>query len=248
LVVKLQQDIQGPSARNDSHLLPLLPDSTVFYAAFPNYGDVAHQTLKIFRDELQQSPVLRDWWRHGELATAAPKIEDSLEKLYQFHEYLGDEIVVSGTIEGRNPSLVFLAEIHKPGLRNFLQQTIDHFAGKSKPAVRVLDLQELAAAKDQGHTQELIVLVRPDFVVAASDFAALRSFSAHLDQHGPSRFLSTPFGQRVLQEYASGVTVLGAADLHRILAQIPPSMQQEQSAFHRSGFADMKYLVWDHKG
>jgi type II secretory pathway pseudopilin PulG len=247
LVVKLQQDIQGPSARNDSHLLPLLPDSTVFYAAFPNYGDVAHQSLKIFRDELQQSPVLRDWWRHGELATAAPKIEDSLEKFYQFHEYLGDEIVLSGTIEGRNPSLVFLAEIHKPGLRNFLQQTIDHFAGKSKPAVRVLDLQELAAAKDQGLTQELIVLVRPDFVVAASDFAALRSFSAHLDQHGPSRFLSTPFGQRVLQEYASGVTVLGAADLHRILAQIPPSIEQEQSAFHRNGFADMKYLVWDHK-
>lgn len=247
LVVKLQQNIQGPSARNDSRLLPLLPESTVFYAAFPNYGDVAQQTLKIFRDELQQSPVLRDWWQRGELATAAPKIEDCLEKLYQFHEYLSDEIVVSGTIEGRNPSLVFLAEIHKPGLKNFLQQTIDHFAGKSKPGVRVLDLQELAATKDQGHTQELLVLVRPDLVVAASDLAALRSFSAHLDQHGPSRFLSTPFGQRVLQEYASGVTVLGAADLHKILAQIPPSMQQEQSAFHRSGFADMKYLVWDHK-
>jgi type IV pilus assembly protein PilA len=247
LAVKLQQNIQSPSARNDSHLLPLLPESTIFYAAFPNYGDVAHQTLKIFRDELQQSPVLRDWWQHGKLATAAPKIEDSLEKLYQFQEYLGDEIVVSGTIEGRNPSLVCLAEIHKPGLKNFLQQTIDHFAGKSKPGVRVLDLQELAAAKDQGHTQELIVLVRPDFVVAASDLAALRSFSAHLDQHGPSRFLSTPFGQRVLQEYAGGVTVLGAADLQEILSQIPPSMQQEQSAFRRSGFADMKYLVWDHK-
>jgi hypothetical protein len=127
-----------------------LPESTVFYAAFPNYGDVAHQTLKIFRDELQQSPVLRDWWQHGELATAAPKIEDSLEKLYQFHEYLSDEIVVSGTIEGRNPSLVFVAEIHKPGLKNFLQETIDHFAGKSKLGVRVLDLQELAATKDQG--------------------------------------------------------------------------------------------------
>jgi len=247
LIVKLQQNIHGPSARNDSRLLPLLPESTVFYAAFPNYGDVAHQTLKIFRDELQQSSVLRDWWQHGELATAAPKIEDSLEKLYQIHEYLGDEIVVSGTIQDRNPSLVFLAEIRKPGLKNFLRQTIDHFAGKSKPGVRVLDLQELTAANDQGHTQELTVLVRPDFVIAASDLATLRSFSAHLDQHGPSKFVSTPFGQRLLQEYAGGLTVVGAADLHKMLAQLPPDMQQEQSAFRRSGFADMKYLVWDHK-
>jgi hypothetical protein len=247
LVVKLQQNVHGPSARNDSRLLPLLPESTVFYSAFPNYGDVAQQTLKIFRDELQQSSVLRDWWQHGELATAAPKIEDSLEKLYQFQEYLGDEIVVSGTVEGRNPSLVFLAEIHKPGLKNFLQETVEHFAGKSNPGVRVLDPQELATTKDQAHTQELLVLVRPDFVVAASDLAALRSFSARLDQPGPSKFVSTPFGQRVLQEYAGGVTVLGAADLHSMLTQLPPGMQQEQSVFRRSGFADMKYLVWDHK-
>jgi type IV pilus assembly protein PilA len=246
-VVKLQQNIQGPSARNESRLLPLLPESTVFYAAFPNYGDVAHQTLKLFRDELQQSSVLHDWWQHGELATAAPKIEDSLEKFYQFHEYLGNEIVVSGAGDSHNSKLLIFAEIRKPGLKNFLQQTIDQFAGKSKPGVRVLDLQELAAAKDQGHTQELIVLVRPDFIVASSDLATLRTFNARLDQHSPSRFLSTPFGQLVLQGYAGGVTVLAAADLHQIVTQMPPDVQKEQSPFRRSGFADMKYLVWDHK-
>jgi len=247
LIVKLQHNVQGPPPRNDSRLLPLLPESTVFFAAFPNYGDVAHQTLRIFRDELQQSSVLRAWWQQGDLATAGPKVEDSLEQLYQFHEYLGDEIVVSGTIEGPNPSLVFLVEIRKPGLKNFLQQTIHQFASKSKLGVRVLDLQELAAAKDPGHAQELMVLVRPDFVVAASDLGTLRSFNTRLDQHSRSRFASTPFGQRVLQEYAGGVTVWGAADVHKILTQIPPGMQQEQSAFRRSGFADMKYLVWDHK-
>jgi hypothetical protein len=247
LIVKLQQNVQGPPARNESRLLPLLPESTVVYAAIPNYGDAAQQTLKIYRDELQQSSVLHDWWQHGDLATTGPKIEDSLEKVYQFHEFLGDEIVVSGALEGQNPSLLILAEIRKPGLKNFLQQTIDQLSGKSTPGLRVLDLQELAAAKDRGHGQELTVLVRPDFVVAASDLATLRSFSIRLDQRSPSRFVSTPFGQRVLEEYAGGVTVLGAADLHQTLTQIPQSMQQEQSAFLRSGFADMKYLVWDHK-
>jgi hypothetical protein len=83
LTEKLQHSVQFPPARTESRLLPLLPDSTVVYAAFPNYGEVAHQALKVFRQELQESPVLRDWWQHGALATSGPKVEDFLEKFYQ---------------------------------------------------------------------------------------------------------------------------------------------------------------------
>jgi hypothetical protein len=64
-LAKLQQNVQPPIPRNASRLLPLLPESTVGYLAFPNYGDVAHQTLATFRQELQESAVLRDWWTHG---------------------------------------------------------------------------------------------------------------------------------------------------------------------------------------
>src|SRR5207302_4080278 len=48
LMTKLQQGVQVPPARSQSCLLPLLPETTVFYAAFPNYGDAAHQALTIF--------------------------------------------------------------------------------------------------------------------------------------------------------------------------------------------------------
>jgi len=47
--------------------------------------------------------------------------------------------------------------------------------------VRVLDLQELATAKDTGLPQDLVVLVRPDFVLAAVDLATLRSFNRRGD-------------------------------------------------------------------
>src|ERR1700722_18438642 len=43
LIEKLQQNIQYPPARSESRLLPLLPESTMSYAAFSNYGDVAQQ-------------------------------------------------------------------------------------------------------------------------------------------------------------------------------------------------------------
>ena len=245
LIERLQQDIQYPAAREQSRLLPLLPPTTMSYAAFPNYGDVAHQTLTVFQQELQESSVLRDWWGHGKLATSGPKLEDSLEKLYQLHKYLGDEIVVSGTMEGREPHLLVLAEVRKPGLKKFLQELLNQPAGSPNPEVRVLDLQELGAAKDSGTTKQLVVLVRPDYVLAALDLATLRSFNAHLDSR-TTGFASTPFGQRIVKEYEGGVTAVAGADLQKLLNQVP-SIGKGNDNFRRSGFADVKYLVWDHK-
>lgn len=244
---KLQKNIQFPAARSESHLLPLLPESTMSYAALSNYGDVTQQALKIFRQELQESAILRDWWQHGEPATAGPKLEDSLEKLAQLQQFLGEEIVVSASLEGQKPKLLIVAEVHKPGLKRFLQETLTQLGGESKSGVRVVDPQELDAAKDvdKDSPQELLVLIRSEYVLAALDLATLRSFNARLDRHS-REFASTPFGRRIANEYEGGVTLLAAADLHKIL-EAAPAEARENANFQRSGFADVKYLVWDHK-
>jgi type IV pilus assembly protein PilA len=247
LLEKLQHEIQVPPARGRSRLLPLLPESTVFYAALPNYGEASHQALAIFEREVQQNPTLHAWWQQGDMAADGPKAEDALEKVYQLSQYLGDEIVVSGAAEGgKPPSLVILAELRKPGLKDFVQRMTKEFGGNSEPAVRVLDVQELATARDTRPTQQLVILVRPDFVVAALDVAALRSFNARLDKKS-TEFASTPFGQRVAQAYEGGASLVVAADLQKIVSQIPVGTEQNQKIFQRSGFADVKYLVWEHK-
>jgi len=245
LYEKLQKDIQFPAPRSESRLLPLLPASTMSYATFPNYGDVAQQALKVFRQELQESAVLRDWWQRGDLATAGPKMEDSLGQLIQFQQFLGDEIVVSGSFEGQDPKLLVVAELRKPGLKEFLQEKITQLGGESKQGIHILDLQDLAIAKNKPSSKDLLVLVRPDYVVAAMDFATLRNFNARLASQS-REFLSTPFAKRIAQEYASQITLLAAADLHRIIDQTPPDLRQDTS-FQRSGFADVKYLIWEHK-
>lgn len=246
LLVKLQKNIQYPAPRGESRLLPLLPESTIFVAAVPNYGDAAHQALDIFRQELQQSSALRNWWQGGENAAKRAKFEDSVERFSQLHQYLGEEIVLSGSMEGKQPDFLAFAEIHKPGLKKFLEQMVEQFGGESAAGVRVLDPEGLAAARENSPKQKLFVLVRPDFVVATENLALLRSFSAQLDQ-GRREFASTAFGQRVTQEYQGGLTILAAADLQRILAEAPPATKQDP-AFQRSGFEDMKYLIWEHKG
>ncbi len=245
LVEKLQLNLQFPPARKESRLLPLMPETTMSYAAFSNYGEVIRQALKIFRQELQESTVLRAWWEHGQIATSGPKLEESLEKLAQLHEYLGDEIAVAGAMDGEKLKVLLVAEIRRPGFKQVLQQWVNQVADKSKPGVRVLDLKELATAADKGATEELLVLVRPDFVVAATDVATLRSFNARIAQ-GRREFVTTPFGQRVLQEYRGGVTILSATDMQKILSQVPLGTKDAQQSLQRSGFADMKYLVWEH--
>jgi len=247
LVEKLQHSVQFTPPRGESHLLPLLPESTMSYGAFPNYGDAANQVLKIFRQELQENQMLRDWWQHGKVSAVGPKIEDSLEKYSQLSSYMGEELVVSAATEGRDTKVLMIAEVRKPGLKKFLEQTVNEIAGKSKPSIRVLDPQELTAAKDGAPVpaEQPVILVRPDYVVAALDLATLRKFNAQLDRGGRP-FVATPFGQRVARGYEGGVTVLAAADVRKILSLAPPGNKQSELSFQRSGFADMKYLVWGH--
>ncbi len=246
LVTRLQHELQYPAPRSESRLLPLLPGATESYAAFPNYGNVARQALQIFQDELQKSPALRDWWQHGPVQGAGGPVLDSLAKFSQLSQYLGDEIVVSGAMEGSHSHLLVVAEVRKPGLKNALLQILDALGNKSTGRVLVMDPQELAAGHAHSAGQELLVLVRPDFVLASFDLETLRSFSAQLDR-GTREFGSTAFGQRITLAYKNGVTVLEAADLQRLLTQVPFGSQKNQGIFQSTGFADMKYLVWEHR-
>src|ERR1700730_12205481 len=142
LTERIQHDIQFPPGRGEGRLLPLLPGSTSFYAAVPNYGDVVHQVLQMFQSELEKGSVLRDWWLHGSLAITGPLAQDLLEKTYQLSQYVGEELVLSGTFADRNAKLLIAAEIRKPGLKTFLQKSLNDLPGKSKPPVRVFDTQD----------------------------------------------------------------------------------------------------------
>ncbi len=246
LIQKIQSEVQFPGSRGPSRLLPLLPKSTVFYLAVPNYGEASHQAFKIFQQELQENASLRQWWHQGDVAKNAPVIEDSMEKIYQLSQYLGDEILVSGADENRKePSLLVLAEVHKPGLKAFLQELLAKSATKPPPKMRILDAQELATAKDLDAEQQAVILVRPELMAIAGDLTTLRNFNSRLD-HNTQEFASTEFGQRIAQTYEGGASVIGALDMQKVLKQIPVS-DAASPLFQRSGFADLRYLVWEHK-
>jgi type II secretory pathway pseudopilin PulG len=244
--LRLQREVALPAPRQESRLLPLLPPSTVFYAAIPNYGDAARQALKIFREERQSRPELRSWWQSPEMAKNGPQFEMAIEAVSNLAQYVGNEIVVSGSLnESKSPRVVLLAEVRKPGLKEALDFAVQVASAGSKPTVRVLDKSGLAGATES-MPRQFTVLVRPDFVIAAPDLETVRNFSRQLDL-GKREFASKEFGQRLQQGYSGGVAVIAGADLQTILAQAPLPPQQGQ-ILQQTGFSDMKYAVWEHRG
>jgi hypothetical protein len=244
---QVQQKVQLPDLRYESRLLPLLPKSTVLYAGIPNYSDAIQQADQLFQQELQESDVLREWWQQAQANRKGPGLEEILQKLHDLGQYLGKEIVISVGITGRHESPLVIAEIQKPGLKEFIQQLVAQApAGKHGPGLEVLDQQDLANAQSQPSERGLLVLVRPDFVVVSHDLSALRDFNAQINQGGGG-FAATPFGQRLQQAYAGGAGLLFAADLQAMESQRNYENEKREAAFQQSGFADLKYLVAERK-
>jgi type IV pilus assembly protein PilA len=262
LLDKLRQDVPRPTPRSESHLLPLLPESTVAYGAAPNYGDTVRHALAVLRKELQDSAVLKSWWTTGTFATSAPKLETALEKISQLYDYLGNETVLSvassketltslqvqkssAFITPKTPGILLVAEVRKPGLDVFLRRWLaESTDAKSKTGVRIFNPEELATAKDAPPSdQQLVVLLRPDYVAAAFDLSTLRSFNDRVKNPNIA-FATSAFGLRASSAYSGGITILAAADLHTLVPKIPFPTKDNQQTFERSGFADLDYAEW----
>jgi type IV pilus assembly protein PilA len=242
LLEKLQKGIQYPAARNQSRILPRLSESTVFYLAVPNYGETMHQALQIFQQELKESAPLRDFLQKNKLDAAEPKLENGIQKFYEFSQYLGDEIVITGGLKGQDPDGVMVAELKRPGVKEFLEKLNDEVFTNQPDHLRILDPQQLAAAGEKDATQGPVVLVRPDLIAVGSSVAALRKFDSQIDASN-AKFASNALGQMLTQAYQGGANTLLGVDLRKILSLVPPGKPQDRLMLEKSGFADVNYLV-----
>ncbi len=118
----IKKDLEAmpsPGLRYGSKLLPLVSSDTVLYAAIPNVSATLAEAQKVFNDRLQQSDVLRAWWAEQQ---DGPKLQQMVDTLRRFSEYLGDEIVftVNSNGGGDYNDPMIMAEVKLPGLEGFL--------------------------------------------------------------------------------------------------------------------------------
>jgi DNA-binding FrmR family transcriptional regulator len=241
-----------PGIRYESRLLGLVPEDAVIFASAPNYGQALAEAYRLFQERLQESAVLRDWWaqadpkRHG-----GPDLATVIEKVHGFSGFLGDEIVLAAVDTG-NPRRVVplvLAEVRKPGLREFLEDELARLPleGDRHP-VTIVGEGEVPAPG--AHAGDIFLLLRPGLMAVSVDGADLRQLAARLDGAEAAPGLDgTPFGARIAESYGDGVGLLFAADLQRISARLAaagPDARRDQ-ALHRAGIDGLRYLVVERK-
>jgi hypothetical protein len=124
--------------------------------------------------------------------------------------------------------------VRKPGLKDFLPKILKDFAEKSTPTVRVLDVADLANAKDAPSLDQPVILVRPDLVVLGENLATLRRFNARLEQNAQG-LASTEFGRRLAQGYEGAATIVAGLDVQTILKKDGPKDDKDRAMLERTG-------------
>src|SRR5947209_4687504 len=233
------ETVQLPGQRYQSHVLPTLPANTVLFAGIPNLGDAVQQANKLFQQELQESAVLREWWQQAQAKHDGPEFDEIITYVHDLGQYLGDEIVFSVALNGHDGEPLVVAQVQHDGLKQFIQQEVAKYAG-TKSHLRVVDEQELNQISAQ-QGQQLLILVRPDFVAAAADAATLKQFVARLNSGGGG-FAGTPFGQRLAAQYKNGSEILFGANLAQMTSAHQPRNAEQNAHFALTCLTDAEYL------
>ncbi len=244
--------VPTPGLRYESRLLGLVQEDAVLFASAPNYGQALAEAGRLFQERLQESAVLRDWWAQADPARhGGPDLATVIEKVRGFSGFLGDEIVLAAVDTGGPRRIVplVLAEVRKPGLREFLEDELARLPleGDRHPVTIVAEGEVPGPGAREG---DIFILLRPGLMAVSVSGADLPRLAALLDGPQAAPGLDrAPFGARIAEAYGDGVGLLFAADLQRISARMAAAHPNERrdQALHSAGLDGLRYLVFERK-
>ena len=245
--------VSQPGVRNSTHLLDLMPESTVVYAALPNLADSITESHRIIQERMSQNAALRQWWEK-EQSGRAQNMDEVVESIRQFGSHLGDEIAISVSMDakGEPGEPLVLAELRNAdGFRQVLEQQIAIHGGKDQTAIRFIE-NPLTAVPDAGDTkrEKLNVWIYGNLFAASSKVEQLQQLQTLVAGGGVSGFAATPFRNRIAEVYAQGAGIVVAANLEKVVAQTAAERSKDKNAdaaLNKLGILSVKYFVLDQK-
>ena len=250
-------NVQQPGVRNSTHLLDLMPENTVVYAALPNLADSIVQSHRVIQERMSQNPALRQWWEK-EQSGRAQNMDQVVETIRQFGSYLGDEIAVSVSMDdqGKPGEPLVLAELkNSQGFRQFLEQEIAKYSGdkKGRPEIRFIENPATAVIPSEGKREDLYVWIQGNLFAASPNLQQLQNVATAIGNGTVSSFTATPFHNRIAQVYQEGAGLVVAANLERVVASTQAERSKnvdaakQESALSQLGLLSVKYFVLDQK-
>jgi hypothetical protein len=249
--------VQQPGVRTSTHLLDLMPENTVVYAALPNLANSIAESHRIIQERMSQNAALRDWWEK-EQSGRAQNMDRVVETIRQFGSYLGDEIAVSVSMDDKgNPSdpLVLADLKNSQGFRGFLEQEIAKYAGdkRGRPELQFIEDPMQVTGVDTPNSDKLYVWIQDNLFAASPKLQQLQSLAAAKANGGVSSFTATPFRERIAQVYQEGAGLVVAANLEKVVAKERaehakgPEAEKQDAALKQLGILSVKYFVLDQK-
>ena len=252
--------VQQPGVRNSTHLLDLMPENTVVYAALPNLTATIAESHRIMQERINQNPALRQWYEKERADQRGPKMDQVISTVREFGEYLGDEVAVSLSMndKGEPDSPLVLAELkNSAGFRQFLEQQIAKYGGnqQGKPTLQFVDdpLTATDASSEAGKKgDKLYIWINGDLFAASPKLSSLQSL-AGVQKGGGSPFKETAFYNRIAQVYKEGAGLVVAANLEQLIAKNKAEMTkgkyaaQQEGALTKLGILNLKHFALDQK-
>jgi hypothetical protein len=253
--------VQQPGIRNSTHLLDLMPENTVVYAALPNLTSTIAESHRIMQQRINENAALRQWWDQKQAGHKGPGMDQVMETVREFGEYLGDEIAVSVSTDakGEPTSPLVLAELkNAANFRQFLEQQIAKYAGnrQGRPSIVFVD-NPLTAVSDAPETgkknDELYVWIQDALFAASPRMQPLQDLAGLVGQGQRSAFTATPFYSRIAGVYQDGAGLVVAANLEKIIQKAKvelskgPDAAKSEGALTQLGILNLKYFALDQK-
>jgi hypothetical protein len=245
--------VAQPGVRNSTHLLDLMPEGTVVYAALPNLAESITESHRIIQERMSQNAALRQWWEK-EQSGRAQNMDRVVESIRQFGPHLGEEIAVSVSMDakGEPGEPLVLAELkNADGFRQTLEQQIAIHGGKDQTAIKFIE-NPLAALPEAGDTkkEKLNVWIQGNLFAASPRIEQLQQLATLVAGGGTSSFAATPFRNRIAEVYAEGAGIVVAANLEKVVAQTAAERAKDKNAdnaLNKLGILSVKYFVLDQK-
>src|SRR5688572_6372693 len=224
------KQVSQPGVRTSTHLLDLMPENTVVYAALPNLANTITESHRIIQERMSQNPALREWWEK-EQSGRAQNMDQVVETIRQFGSHLGAEIAVSVSMNPQgNPSdpLVLAELTNAAGFRQVLEQQIAKYAGGQKgPEIQFVE-NPLGAVESGDKKERLYIWIQNNLFAASPKLVQLQQLATVVGGGGSSSFTATPFRNRIAQVYESGAGIVVAANLEQVMTQTKSERLKER--------------------
>lgn len=249
--------VEQPGVRNSTHLLDLMPENTVVYAALPNLANTIAESHRVIQERMSQNAALREWWEK-EQSGRAQNMDQIVETMRQFGSYLGEEIAVSVSMDekGQPSEPLVLADLkNSQGFRQFLEQEIAKYSGdkKGKPELQFIENPMTAVVGSDDSKEKLYIWIQENLLAASPKLQPLQGLATAKANGGISGFTATPFRARIAQVYQEGAGLLVAANLEKVVAQTRSERakgadaEKRESALNQLGILSVRYFVLDQK-